>query len=87
MSKEKNTFKKADANGNQLPEVKGKGLNLTHLLKVKEARRKDDYIRFRCSVDEKINFKTACNEIKEMTESEISRALHNAFANGKIKIK
>jgi antitoxin component of RelBE/YafQ-DinJ toxin-antitoxin module len=34
----KNEYKKRDANGNQLPEQIGKGLNLEHLAKVKEAR-------------------------------------------------
>jgi len=32
MSKNKNTFKKADANGNKLPEEIGKGLNKDHPL-------------------------------------------------------
>jgi len=83
----KNTFKKSDANGNKLPEVKGKGLNLTHLLKVKEARRKEDVINFRCSTEEKINFKLACKEVDGLNESQVARALLVAFSNGKIKIK
>ena len=41
----KNKFKKADAQGNRLPEEIGKGLNKEHLKKVmKESTIKDDII-------------------------------------------
>ena len=69
------------------PEAKGKGLNLTHLLKVEAERRKDDYIRFKCTKGDKIAFKLACNDLEGMNESEVLRALMLAFTKGKIKIK
>ncbi len=82
-----NRFKKEDSKGNKLPEAIGKGLNLDHLRKVEKARNLGSYIRFRISEKERIDFKLACEDIPGMTESAISRALHNAFANGQIKIK
>ncbi len=87
MSKNKNEFKKQDAKGNKLPEVIGKGLNLENAKKAIEERKKDDYIRFRCTKGDKINFKLACKRIEGLDESDVSRALMIAFTNGKIKIK
>ena len=79
--------KKVDENGKKLPEVIGKGLNKDHLIAIENAKGVGSYIRFRISAFEKLKYKNACEDIEGMNESEISRALHNAFTNGKIEIK
>jgi len=62
-------------------------IDLDHLEKVKKARKKEDYIRYKCTVGDKIAFKLACKEIDGMNESEVSRALMIAFTEGKIELK
>ena len=79
-----NQFKKQDSKGNRLPEKIGKGINEEHKDKVLKAREnKNDYIRFRCTTQEKIDFKLACDGEKF---SKVARSLFIAYTKGQIKI-
>jgi hypothetical protein len=59
----KNEFKKADANGNQLSEQIGKGLNVEHLKKVQDARNVDAMNSFKSREIDKLNFRDVCKEL------------------------
>jgi hypothetical protein len=57
---EENTFKKADANGNKLPEKIGKGINKEHLKTVMAERSLDTTNTFRSKLSDSINFELLC---------------------------
>ena len=79
-----NQFKKKDSKGNRLPEEIGKGINKEHTNKVLKVREnKNDYIRFRCTTQEKIDFKLACDGEKF---SKVARSLFIAYTKGQIKL-
>ena len=59
----KNKFKKSDANGNELPEAIGKGVDETHLKKVMKARNMDARITFKSKEIDKLNFERICKEL------------------------
>ena len=47
----------------------------------------NDYIRFKCTKQQKIDFKKKCKSLNDINESQVSRTLMDGFINGKIKIK
>jgi len=76
--------KKVDSEGNKLTEDIREVTNEEHKDKVLKAREnKNDYIRFRCTTQEKIDFKLACDGEKF---SKVARSLFIAYTKGQIKI-
>jgi len=78
----KNKFKKSDANGNQLPEEIGKGLNKEHLQKVMKSRISETYIPIRMSWKEKNDFVNKCGK---GNASNVARILFKMYVNGEIE--
>ena len=80
----KNEFKKRDAQGNQLPEEIGKGLNLEHCNKVMNERNKlSETISFRVTKEDKENFLKECKK-NNLDSTLVARELYKKFANDKI---
>lgn len=65
----KNTYKKQDANGNELAEEIGKGLNLVHAAKVSEVRKNDALLQLRLPTELKEAFNDSCNNPSETLRS------------------
>lgn len=80
----KNQFKKRDAQGNELPEQIGKGLNLEHCNKViAERRNLSETISFRVTKEDKENFLKECKK-NNLDSTLVARELYKNFANNKI---
>ncbi len=80
----KNQFKKRDAQGNQLSEEIGKGLNLEHCNKVmKERNNLSETISFRVTKEDKENFLKECKK-NNLDSTLVARELYKKFANDKI---
>lgn len=73
-----NTYKKQDANGNQLAEEIGKGIDELHQKKVLEARKNDATYQFRTPTQLKEDFNKVCEN-----PSEVLRSLMRGYVNHK----
>jgi len=62
----KNEFKKQDANGNQLGESIGKGIDEKHVQKVMDARKNDALISFKLPTELKKEFINNCGNPSEL---------------------
>ena len=82
MGKLKNTFKKSDANGNELAEEIGKGINKEHLEKVMEERKFNDIITFKLPAKLKEDFVANCKN-----PSEVLRAFARGYVSQSKKLK
>lgn len=78
----KNKFKKSGANGKQLSEQIGRGLNAEHTLKVLEARRNDSIITFRLPEQLRADFTKECENY-----SELLRAFVRGYVSQKKKMR
>ena len=79
----KNQFKKVDSKGNKLKEAIGKGVDHAHYKKIKEARAKSEMIIFKCTKEQKSNFKEKVSKMDGINESDVLRFLMNEFLKSK----
>ena len=78
----KNKFKKADAQGNKLPEEIGKGINTEHLKKVlQETSPNDAFFHLRISTDIFEKIKERSEEMEVSKSFYVRQLLINHFTN------
>ena len=83
----KNGYKKQDSKGNKLKEAIVTGVDHEHYKKVKAERMQTASIRFMLTEKDKKSFKSSCEDVNNMNESDILRTLVDGFINGSIKLK